>query len=287
MKLRASLLFAAAASLPLVTWGQSGPPLAGVWNIAPTGDAASSGDLVFRVTRSDGSDPVEVTVPVHMGADQASIVRSIRSALSSQLGRNLYQVRMGEGGNVLVSDPRGRPDFALELVDSDVDNLRVAVQSVTPSASPTVPTQSVPAQTTPGTQLPSSSTPVPSGPAVPQPSVPVPNPTPPPNATPGSPPGTNPPAPPSATPGTPPGTNTPPPNATPGSPPGAPAPAPGTGAPAPGTNAPAPGTSAPAPGSSAPSPGSSAPSPGASAPSPGSSAPASGAGAGSSAPPPR
>lgn len=196
---RASLVVAAfGAVMSSLVLAQSGPPLAGVWNIAPTGSAGSSGELVFRVTRGDGSDPVDITVPVLLGASQDTIARGIRNALSSQLGRNRYQVQLGEGGNVLVSDPRGRPEFALELLDADVENLRVAVQSVTPAAAPTVPTQTVPTQVpvappanapvpAPAAPAPAPSAPVTSPPApAPSPSMPVPNPSPPPNATGGS-----------------------------------------------------------------------------------------------------
>ena len=45
------------------------------------------------------------------------MARSIRRALSSQLRRDRYNVQLGEGANVLVSDPRGQPNFSLELVD--------------------------------------------------------------------------------------------------------------------------------------------------------------------------
>ena len=138
-----------AALVAASSFAAAAPPLAGVWNIAASGSAASSGDLEFRVTTADGSDPVSITVPVIAGASEDQVARTIRRTLGSQLPRNRYRVELGEAGNVLVSDLRGRPDFSLELVDSGVDNLRIAVQSVTPSAAPTVPAQSVPAETPP------------------------------------------------------------------------------------------------------------------------------------------
>jgi hypothetical protein len=136
-----AMLAAGAATL-----GLASPPPAGVWNIAPKGRAESSGDLHFRVTQNDGSDPVNITVPVLMGAKEDSVARSIRNSLGSQLRRDRFKVELGEGANVLVSDPRGRPNFSLELVDANVESLRVAVQSVTPAASPTVPVQADPAE---------------------------------------------------------------------------------------------------------------------------------------------
>ena len=145
MKLRAWILAPAAACAAALAFAANGPPLAGVWNIAPTGRAGSSGDLHFRITQNDGSDPLDITVPVIMGAKEASVARIIRNSLGSQLRRDRFKVELGEGANVLVSDSRGQPNFSLELIDSDIEDLRVAVQSVTPAASPTVPQQEVPA----------------------------------------------------------------------------------------------------------------------------------------------
>jgi hypothetical protein len=138
-----------AVLLATSTLAAAAPPLAGVWNIAASGTAASSGELEFRVTPADGSDPVSITVPVMSGAREEQVARTIRRALGSQLRRDRYRVELGEAGNVLLSDPRGRPSFSVELLDSGIDNLRIAVQSVTPSAAPTVPMQSVPAETPP------------------------------------------------------------------------------------------------------------------------------------------
>jgi hypothetical protein len=230
-----------AALVAASAFAATAPPSAGVWNIAATGKAASSGDLEFRLTATDGSDPVEITVPVIAGASEEAMARTIRRVLGTQLPRDRYNVELGEGGNVLVSDPRGRPNFTLELLDSDIDNVRVAVQSVTPSAAPTVPPQGTPAvtppvsnpvQTVPGNAAPPAS----NGPAiitppagranepipVPDPArVPGPSPTaPPPSAVPAPAPSA-PPSNPPATPGTstPPG-SAPPPSAPPmGSPP--------------------------------------------------------------------
>jgi hypothetical protein len=190
---RATFLIALVATS---AWAANGPPLASAWNVAATGNAASSGDLAFRVTRGDGSDPVDITVPVISGASQDSVARSIGRALSSQLRHDHYSVQLGENGNVLVSDPRGQPNFSLELVDSSIDNVRVAVQSVTPAAPPTVPTQALPAEA-PAT-TPANNTPAPANtpPAAPPPanSPAMPNGTPPPSNSPPMPNGAPPPA---------------------------------------------------------------------------------------------
>lgn len=155
----AALVAASAFAAPSLA--ANGPPLASTWNIAASGSAASSGDLSFRITRGDESNPVDITVPVMSGATQESVARSISRSLSSQLRRDQYNVQLGENGNVLVSDPRGQPHFSLELVDSDVENVRVAVQSVTPAAAPTAPMPAAPMQPVPPEAPPVNSPPLP------------------------------------------------------------------------------------------------------------------------------
>jgi hypothetical protein len=144
-----AICFVGAALVAASALAANGPPLASAWNIAASGNATSSGDLDFRITPNDGSDPVDITVPVISGAGQDSVARSIGRALSSQLRRDRYNVQLGENGNVLVTDPRGQPNFSLELVDSNIESVRVAVQIVTPAASPTAPMQAAPAEAPP------------------------------------------------------------------------------------------------------------------------------------------
>jgi len=106
-----ALLIGTVATL-LATVAIAAPPLAGSWNITPSGSAASSGELLFRVTPAHG-EPSQITVPVRNGSDDVSVARSIRQAMSAQLPR-LYRIELGEGANVLVSDPKGKPTFSIE-----------------------------------------------------------------------------------------------------------------------------------------------------------------------------
>jgi hypothetical protein len=185
-----------AALVAMTASAAAGPPLASTWNIAASGKAASSGDLDFRITAGDGSNPVEISVPVISGASEDSVARSIQRSLSSQLPRHRYSVQLGEGGNVMVSDPRGEPNFSLELMDSSIENVRVVVRSAQPVAPPTVPTQATPANPpatpatppAPGDVAPPESSAPPanaSQPAAPPPqnSPPLPNPTAPPETS--------------------------------------------------------------------------------------------------------
>src|SRR5436190_15892367 len=110
MNIRGTFTLAAALAAANLM-AASAPPLAGEWNILPTGSAASNGDLLFRVTPGDGSNPVEVEVAVSAGASDRAVAGIIRRALGAQLPNERYQVVQGEGANILVRDPRGRPNF--------------------------------------------------------------------------------------------------------------------------------------------------------------------------------
>jgi len=202
------------------------PPLSPAWSIASTGKASSSGELLFRVTTGDGGDATEITVFVLSGTNDTGVASNIRRALNSQLRADRFNVEAADGANVLLTSP-GQPDFSVELVDSDVENVRVAVQSAMPVAPPTVPRQAIPATSperanpavpavpaAPGDAAPPAAASPPanaSQPAAPAPrnSPALPNPTPAPNAG-----GADAPA------------SAPPPNATPGGSPPASAPPP-------------------------------------------------------------
>jgi hypothetical protein len=142
-----ALLVGAVLCVSASAMAASSPPLSEAWNIAPSGTAASSGELLFRVTPSDGEDPVEVTVFVLSGTNETGVASNIRRALSSRLKPDRFNIEAGQGVNVLVTPAGGKGDFALELVDSDVENVRVLVQSAAPIAPPTVPRQEAPANT--------------------------------------------------------------------------------------------------------------------------------------------
>ncbi len=180
----ASLLGLAAPS----TQAQNDPPLAEAWNIRPSGIASSSGDIVLRVIPPDGSDPVEVTVPVLSGSTDEEVARSIRRAMNSRLRSDHFDVAIGEGANVLVTSPRGRAIFGVGLVTSDVDNMRVFVNSTQPVAQPAIPAQpgsesvpqpvpQPPGPQSPGSQAPGGVTvPGPTSTPLPQKSLPSPRP---------------------------------------------------------------------------------------------------------------
>jgi len=162
MSIRAILIVSAVLFAPLAGAANT-PPLSGAWSIVSTGTAASSGELLFRVTPSDGEGATEVTVFVLSGSNDMSVASNIRRALNSQLRADKFNVEPGQGANVLLTSQA--KDFSLELIDSDVENVRVTVQSTTPVAPPTVPRQAAPAN------APRPATPPAHGDALPPPAV--------------------------------------------------------------------------------------------------------------------
>jgi hypothetical protein len=120
------------------------PPIAAAWNITASGTAASSGELLFRVSDQERDDSIEVTVFVLSGSNETGVASSIRRALNAQLDDQRFDIAGGEGANVLLSSDRN-DRFSLELIGSDVDDVRVMVSSAAPAPSPTVPPQRLPA----------------------------------------------------------------------------------------------------------------------------------------------
>ena len=195
MKIRNALVTVVAGAIVQMVGAANSLPISNAWNIAPSGDATSSGELHFRMTAGD-ANPVDITVPIMSGAKEGSIARYIQRALSSQLRAHKVDVEAGAGANVLVTSS-ANTRFSLELVTSDVENVRVAVQSAAPTAPPTVPRQATPANPpepapatppAPGDAVPPAADAPPtkdSQPAAPPPSnsPPMPNPAPPPDST--------------------------------------------------------------------------------------------------------
>lgn len=167
------------------------PPIAEAWNITSSGKAGSSGEPRFRLSDQANDDSIEITVFVLSGTNETGVASSIRRALSAQLDAQRFDVDAGEGANVQLSSDRN-DRFSLELIDSDIDDVRVVVSSAAPVAPPTVPPQ----------RMPANSPAIPSTPTAPGDANPPPAPGP---ATPSSPPADSsaPPANPSAPPASP------------------------------------------------------------------------------------
>jgi len=75
------MLIATIAAIAQMAGAANSLPVSNAWNIAPSGNATSSGSLHFRMTAGD-ANPVDITVPIMSGAKEGSIARYIQRALS-------------------------------------------------------------------------------------------------------------------------------------------------------------------------------------------------------------
>ena len=97
------------------------------WRIELSGQALTTGDLVFRVTPHQG-EATDVTVNIRSGRDENNVAKDVRDALAAKLSPARYSVEVDDGEDVLIKKKEGQPDFAVELVDANVQNVSIKVE---------------------------------------------------------------------------------------------------------------------------------------------------------------
>jgi hypothetical protein len=102
-------------------------PTSNKWRIEMSGKALTTGDIVFRVTPRQG-EPVDVTVGIRSGRAENNVAKDVRDALAAKLNPDRYTVEVDDGEDILVKKKEGQPDFALELIDSNVQNVSIKVE---------------------------------------------------------------------------------------------------------------------------------------------------------------
>ena len=102
-------------------------PTANKWRIELDGQAQKSGDLQFRVTPRQG-EPVEITATIRSGRAENNVARDVRDAFAAKLNPERYSVEIDDGEDVLIKKKDGQPDFALELVESSVQNVNIRIE---------------------------------------------------------------------------------------------------------------------------------------------------------------
>ncbi|MEO8019414.1 MAG: hypothetical protein ABI769_16505 [Pseudomonadota bacterium] len=102
-------------------------PTSNKWRIELSGQALTSGDIVFRVTPRQG-DSVDVTVGIKSGRAENNVAKDVRDALAAKLSPDRYSVEVDDGEDILVKKKAGQPDFALELIESNVQNVSIKVE---------------------------------------------------------------------------------------------------------------------------------------------------------------
>ena len=97
------------------------------WRIEMSGQALTTGEIVFRVTPRQG-EAVDVNVGIKSGRSENEVAKDVREALAAKLSSERYSVEVDDGEDILIKKKDGQPDFALELLDSNVRNVSIKVE---------------------------------------------------------------------------------------------------------------------------------------------------------------
>jgi uncharacterized protein (DUF2141 family) len=102
-------------------------PTANKWRIELDGQALKSGDMQFRVTPRQG-EPTDITVNIKSGRAENNVAKDVRDAFAAKLSPERYSVEVDDGEDILIKKKEGQPDFALELIESDVQNVSIKIE---------------------------------------------------------------------------------------------------------------------------------------------------------------
>jgi hypothetical protein len=103
------------------------PSTANKWRIELSGQALTTGDLVFRVTPRQG-EATDITVNIRSGRAENNVAKDVRDAFAAKLSPQRYVVEVDDGEDILVKKKEGQPDFALELIEANVQNVSIKVE---------------------------------------------------------------------------------------------------------------------------------------------------------------
>jgi hypothetical protein len=119
---------AIASSLLLAALASAGPaPTSNKWRIELDGQALSSGELQFRVTPRQG-EAVDVVASIRSGRAENNVAKDVRDAFAAKLSPERYTVEVDDGEDILIKKKDGQPDFALELLESNVRHVNIKVE---------------------------------------------------------------------------------------------------------------------------------------------------------------
>jgi hypothetical protein len=102
-------------------------PTSNKWRIELSGQALTTGELVFRVTPRQG-EATDVSVNIRSGRAENNVAKDVRDALAAKLSPERFTVEVDDGEDILIKKKEGQPDFALELVEANVQNVSVKVE---------------------------------------------------------------------------------------------------------------------------------------------------------------
>ncbi len=97
------------------------------WRIELDGSALKTGDMQFRVTPSQG-ESIEVVATIKSGLAENAVAKDVRDAFAAKLNPERFSVEVDDGEDILIKKKDGQPDFALELIESDVRNVNIRIE---------------------------------------------------------------------------------------------------------------------------------------------------------------
>jgi hypothetical protein len=103
------------------------PSASNKWRIELSGQALTTGELVFRVTPKQG-EATDITVNIRSGRDENNVAKDVRDAFAAKLSPARFSVEVDDGEDILVKKKEGQPDFALELLEADVQNVSIKIE---------------------------------------------------------------------------------------------------------------------------------------------------------------
>lgn len=104
-----------------------GAPTSNKWRIELSGQALTTGELVFRVTPRQG-EATDISVNVRSGRAENNVAKDVRDAFAAKLSPERFTVEVDDGEDILVKKKDGQPDFALELLEANVQNVSIKVE---------------------------------------------------------------------------------------------------------------------------------------------------------------
>ena len=102
-------------------------PTSNKWRVELSGQALTSGELVFRVTPRQG-EATDISVSIRSGREENNVAKDVRDAFAAKLSPQRYTVEVDDGEDILIKKKEGQPDFALELVEANVQNVSIKVE---------------------------------------------------------------------------------------------------------------------------------------------------------------
>jgi hypothetical protein len=103
------------------------PTASNKWRIELSGQALTTGELVFRVTPRQG-EATDISVNVRSGRAENNVAKDVRDAFAAKLSPQRYSVEVDDGEDILIKKKEGQPDFALELIEAGVQNVSIRIE---------------------------------------------------------------------------------------------------------------------------------------------------------------